>query len=193
MGMQALVLCNDEEVLRQLRVILHDLGIGFEVCSHPEQAIKEFQHHKFELAVLDSGIASAGVLAGLRESQSNQTTVACAIGEPSAPQPEYDLVIPKPFTIEEAWRTLREARGRMEQEQQRYHREGIQAPVVVRCQDGSSVEAQGCNLSVSGMAIGAGLSRVPVALSFALDNHAMELKGEVTWSRGGRSGVHFVD
>jgi len=193
MVLQSLTLCNDEEILRQVRIILHDLGIGLRVCSHPEQAIEEFRRHKFELIVLDTELAPDKVLAGLRESHSNRTTVACAIGRSSGRESAYDLVIPRPFTIEQAWRTLREARGRLEEEQQRYYRERIRLRVAVRGQDGSCIEAQGCNLSVSGMAVTAGLLPGRVVISFALDNNAMELDGEVTWTTEQRSGVHFLN
>lgn len=194
MGLQSLVLCSDEEVLRQIRVILRDLGIGLQVCSIPEQALELLKFHKFELAVLDSQVSPPHVITGLRESHSNRTTVACSIGALTLPEPPYDLAIPRPFAIEDAWRILREARGRMEQEQQRYYRGEVRLPINVRWKDGECLEAQGCNLSISGMAISAALEAgLRVSLCFTLEGHALELNGEVTWSRAGRSGLRFVD
>lgn len=193
MGLQSLVLCDDEEVLRQVRVVLHDLGIGLQVCSEPGEALDHLQHQKFELIILDSQLSAHTVLAGLRETHSNRTAVACLIGEtPTAKGPD-DLVIPQPFAIEDAWRILRQARGLMELEQQRYYREEINLPVVLRWQDGACLETHGRNLSVSGIAVDcASQSGLRLKVAFTLGSNAIEVDGEVSWSRDGRSGIHFV-
>ncbi|MBV9088110.1 MAG: PilZ domain-containing protein [Acidobacteriaceae bacterium] len=192
MGLQSLVLCDDEEIVRQLRIILHDLGIGLLVCSEADQAIAELQRQKFELVVVDPQ-RFPDLPARVRSTPSNRTTLTCAVGE-RASDTKYDLAIPKPFAIEQAWRTLREARGLMDDEQQRYYREEMRTPVLVRWHDGGWLQAEGYNLSVSGMAIQAELPpAIGVSLSFSLGKDVLELGGEVAWTREGRSGVRFVN
>jgi len=194
MGLQSLVLSNDAEVLRQLRLILNDLGVGSQVCSRPEQVLEELTHSKFELVVLDSESAPANMLTTLRNTRSNRTTIVCAIGTPSTSQPPFDLMLARPFAIADAWRTLREARSLMEQELQRYYREQVELPVVVRWHHGGCIETHGCNLSVSGIAVSTALpQRTCVTVSFALESQTVEFGGEVTWTKEGRSGVHFVN
>ena len=194
MGLQSLVLCDDEEILRQVRLILHDLGIASQTCTRPEDALDRLRRRKFELAVLDLQVSPGNMLKDLRETRSNQTILTCAIGQPPGPEYAFDLVIQLPFTIEDGWRTLRGARRLMEQEQQRYHREETRVFVAMHQKSDHRIEVQGRNLSMSGIAVNTAL---PVGsrptLSFSLADDAFEVAGEIVWSAEGRSGIRFVD
>jgi hypothetical protein len=194
MGLQSFVVSKDQETLRQLRIVLNDLGVGIEVISDSEQALERLTRRKFELVVLDSEICPPGLLAHLRKSQSNHSTVVCGLGVPAAHESAYNVILPRPFTLEDAWRKLREVRTLMEEEQQRYHREQVQVPVIAKWHSGGCAEAQGCNISVSGMAIGAKLpARTCVTISFALGNEIFEVGGEVAWTTADQSGIHFIN
>ncbi len=194
MSLQSLVLSKDPEVVRQVRVILHDIGVGMETCGDIQEALARLERRKYELAVLDcrSREAAAEMLGAMRSSRSNRFTVACLIGLPPseidrASELGTDFVLPCPFSLEEAWRSFRSARALMEREQRRYHRARVSLPVSIVLQDSREIEGVLEDLSVSGMKLRTAIPLSPAArveFRFLLPGHDSPIAGkaEVVWS-----------
>lgn len=160
MALQSLVLCQDQEVLRLVRSILQDLGVGLEACAEPDDALARLAQRKFEVVVVDfqTTLGDPEMLTTLRQTKSNATSIFFLIG----PQVEElrsglelgaDFVIQRPISLEQAWRSFRAARNLMEREQRRYYRAPLEAGVRLRLAEAHELDATAVNLSLGGLAI----------------------------------------
>lgn len=204
MALQSLVLCNDQEVLRQIRTILHDLGIGVNLCASAQDATRNLAQQKYELAVVDCKAGGTPeVLRSLRQSGANGAAVACLIGpDPqdldSARDLGTDLVIPRPFALEQAWRSLRTARSLMEGEQRRYFRAPVSVPTRLVLADGREFAAKTRNLSLRGLALEAPIhlrAGDAVGLEFTLpgQSRAIEAEADIVWADdSGHAGMRLA-
>lgn len=204
MALQSLLLCHDKEVLRVVRSILHDLGIGQEVCFQPAQVVQHLQRRKFEVVVVEADAPGAlQVLRELRCSKSNRQAIAFLIARDAAQVPaafhmDADFVLPRPLALEEAWRAFRTARQLMEREQRRYFRGPAEVPVELRLGDERVLTGAACNLGSGGLALQTSERLHPgtaLRLSFPVPGGQalIEALAQVAWSDAqGRAGLHFV-
>ena len=52
-GLQALLLCSDDKVVRVLRRVLTDLEIGVEHCTDLDSAVQRLTRQRFEAVIVD--------------------------------------------------------------------------------------------------------------------------------------------
>jgi CheY-like chemotaxis protein len=80
-GLQALLLCDDDKVVRVLRRVLSELEIGVEHCTDPDAAIQKITRQRFEAVIIDCTIpeVAARVLKGTRSAPANKRAIAVAI------------------------------------------------------------------------------------------------------------------
>jgi hypothetical protein len=104
----------------------------------------------------------------------------------------------KPISVEQAVRTLSAARCMILDGRLRYHRNGLEVPVSVKCKGQKSTGAQLINVSQGGMQI-----RTDNAIDAATDLHisfdlpgarsGLKAQAEVVWQdNSGNLGVRFV-
>ena len=126
MALQSLLLTADQRMLRQLGSVLHDLGIGVEICHRAVQASECLRRSHFDAAVLDcdaSGVQE--VITRLRAAASSRNAPLFLIGPTDRSSEatfahQADYVLPRPMGLEETWRALRSARRQMESSLLRY-------------------------------------------------------------------------
>src|SRR5215813_7963090 len=80
-GLQALLLCDDEKVVRVLRRVLSELEIGVEHCLDPDTAVQKITRQRFEAVVVDctNHDVASRVLKATRSAPANKRAVVVAI------------------------------------------------------------------------------------------------------------------
>jgi len=53
-GLQSLLLCGDDKVVRVLRRVLSEMEIGVEHCSDADTATQKLTRQRFEAVIVDS-------------------------------------------------------------------------------------------------------------------------------------------
>ena len=81
MGLQSLVFCSDEKIVRVLRRVLSDLEISIDQCRDSNSAIHKLTRQRFEAVIVDctDEQAAAQVLKSARSAPCNKRAVAVAI------------------------------------------------------------------------------------------------------------------
>ena len=159
MPLQSLVLTSDQSILRQLRSVLDDLGIGVEICGRPEQATECLSRRHFDVGILDCDAAGAGdVIRHLRTAGSSRGAPLFLIGPADrASEAAFtgpgDHLLSRPLALENTWRTLRRARPQMEFAMLRYFRARVEAEALLLRSDGRSVPVRTRDVGVGGVGL----------------------------------------
>ena len=204
MALEALLLSRDDEVIRVLRRVLQDLGIGVHVCTGSVDAEHQLAQHKFDAVVIDCDDVhgAVGVLQGLRKTPSNKTSMVFAIingitSVQAAFQMGAHLALDKPISADAAKHSLRAAQGLIETERRRYYRHPVEMPVWLRFAK-EERHATANNLSSGGMAVKvksalpAGGQQATVTFMLPGTRNWIEAKASIAWADGeGGAGIRF--
>src|SRR5258708_8819099 len=80
-GLQSLLLCTDDTIVRVLRRVLSELEIGVEQCPDLDATIQKMTRQRFEAVIVDctSSELAAKVMRGIRSAPANKRAVTIAI------------------------------------------------------------------------------------------------------------------
>jgi len=206
MGLTALVVSSQPQLLQKLIPVFDVAGMETEVCTRTSEALERLKQRKFDTVVVDcDGLTDGPQMLGLVPTLgSHRSCVRLALinGATTASQAMKlgaSIVLEKNFTQDFLLRTLRTAQGLMLNEQRRYYRHPIDMTVYLSSSDAGlkDVAVMSLNVSTTGMAFKAPLplgERVRVTVQFQVSGlTVMRTDGEVVWSGPeGRTGITFV-
>jgi c-di-GMP-binding flagellar brake protein YcgR len=208
MGLQALVFCSDERIVRVLRRVLADLEITPEHCADTDTAIKRLTRQRFEAVIVDctDEKSASQVLRSARSAPCNRRAIAVAIingqtGVRSAFDLGAHFVLYQPISTERAKSSFRAARALMKRERRRNSRTPVEMPVTLFFGDDSSAQQRtnSIDLSEGGMALKLASTPArpgPMRVHFKLPGSpsALDCVVQVAWQNAGRqTGIRFVD
>ena len=208
-GLQSLLLCGDDKVVRVLRRVLSEMEIAVEHCSDPNSATRLLTRQRFEAVIVDCTVPEiAGkVLSGTRNAPANRRAITVAIlenataGDSQAALKQAfamgsHFVLFKPISIERTRASFRAVRALMKRERRRHARIPIEIPVEIFIES-SSVRANTLDLGENGMAVNMRGRRLPPSfeVKFSLPGSGIhvECRGEVAWEGGQVLGIRFCD
>ena len=163
-GLQALLLCDDDKVVRVLRRVLSELEIGVEHCLDADAAVQKITRQRFEAVIIDcaSPEIASRVLKGTRSAPANKRAIAVAIiDSQSALKGAFELgahfVLFKPISLERTKSSFRSVRALMKRERRRHARVPVELQVEVVIGGGAgSMHTVSVDLAENGIAIKAG-------------------------------------
>ena len=119
-GLQSLLLCSDDKVVRVLRRVLTDLEIGVEHCTDLDSAVQKLTRQRFEAVIVDCTTPeiAAKILKGAQSAPTNKRAIAVAIidgqsGLKSAFELGAHFVLFKPISLERTKSSFRSVRALM--------------------------------------------------------------------------------
>jgi len=203
-GLQALLFCEDEKVVRVLRRVLSELEIGVEHCPDADVAVQKITRQRFEAVIIDCASAdiASRILKATRSAPANKRAITVAISDPqSAPTSPFQLgahfVLHKPLSLERTRASFRSVRALMRRERRRHARVPVELQVEVLLDNSKSIHTVSVDLAENGMAIKAATSKLPSSfgLRFALPgvDTEIEFRGEVAWEGNRVQGIRFRD
>lgn len=203
-GLQSLLLCSDDSVVRVLRRVLTDLEIGVDHCTDVDSAIQRLTRQRFEAVIVDCTTQeiAAKILKGTHSAPANKRAIAVAIIDgqsalKSAFQLGAHFVLFKPISLERTKASFRSVRALMKRERRRHSRIPVELTVKLHSEHPSrTVEVETADLSENGFAIKS-RSKLPPAfrVRFTLPGVGSEIdcRGEVAWQGNDLQGVRFCD
>ena len=203
-GLQSLLLCSDDTVVRVLRRVLTDLEIGVEHCTDLDSAVQKLTRQRFEAVIVDCTTQeiAAKILKGAHSAPANKRAIAVAIidgqsGLKSAFQLGAHFVLFKPISLERTKASFRSVRALMKRERRRHSRIPVELSVKLHTENPSrTVEVVTADISENGIAIKS-KSKLPAAfrVRFTLPGAANEIgcRGEVAWHGNDLQGIRFCD
>src|SRR6266702_8801706 len=204
-GLQSLLLCTDEAVVRVLRRVLSELEIAVEHCQDADAAVQKLTRQRFEAVIIDCSVReiAARILKGTRSAPANKRAIAVAIiDSQSALKGAFELgahfVLFKPISLERTKSSFRAVRALMKRERRRHARIPIEIPVELGLESGSvPVRTVTADLGENGMAIKGKHAKLPPSfrVKFTLpgSNTEVECRGEVAWEGNRVQGIRFRD
>jgi len=209
-GLQSLLLCTDEKVVRVLRRVLSEMEIGIEHCANTDSAVQKLTRQRFEAVIVDCTtphIAST-MLKGARSSPVNKRAIVVSVLEAQtggesqgALKDAFALgahfVLFKPISLERTRASFRAVKALMKRERRRHARIPIELPVELKFDGHGTVEATTTDLGENGMAVRL-RDRKPQSsfeLGFTLPGTftRIECRGEVAWEGNRILGIRFGD
>jgi CheY-like chemotaxis protein len=210
-GLQSLLLCTDDKVVRVLRRVLSEMEIAVEHCSSTDAAVQKLTRQRFEAVIVDCTtpqIAST-MLRGTRSSPVNKRAIVVAVLEAdTASESQAALkdafalgahfVLFKPISLERTRSSFRAVRALMKRERRRHARIPIQVPVELKFDGGlGTLQATTSDLGENGMAVRLKDRRLQTSfqLGFTLPGTfvQIECRGEVAWEGNHIIGIRFCD
>ncbi len=203
-GLQSLLLCSDDKVVRVLRRVLTDLEIGVEHCTDLDSAVQKLTRQRFEAIIVDCTTLeiAAKMLKGTHSAPANKRAIAVAIIDgQSALKSAFELgahfVLFKPISLERTKSSFRSVRALMKRERRRHARIPVELVVRLQAENSSrTFEVLTADLSENGMAI-KNKMKLPQSfrVCFALPGSAGEIdcRGEVAWDGNELQGIRFRD
>ena len=210
-GLQSLLLCGDDKVVRVLRRVLSEMEIAVEHCSDPDTATQKLTRQRFEAVIVDCTDPETGgkVLKGTRSAPANRRAITVAVLESAAAGDSQaalkraftlgaHFVLFKPISIERTRASFRAVRALMKRERRRHARIPIDLPVEFYIEhESSSVRANTLDLGENGLAVNTRGRRLPpsfqVRLTLPGTDVRIECLGEVAWEGGQVLGIRFCD
>jgi len=204
-GLQALLLCDDDKVVRVLRRVLSELEIGVEHCTNPDAAIQKITRQRFEAVIIDCTIpeVAARVLKGTRSAPANKRAIAVAIIDnqaafKGASELGAHFVLFKPISLERTKASFRSVRALMRRERRRHARIPVELQVEIVVGGGSgSLYTVSIDLAENGIAIKAPSSKLPpsfqVHFSLPGTDSKIACRSEVAWEGNQVQGIRFRD
>jgi DNA-binding response OmpR family regulator len=203
-GLQALLLCSDDKVVRVLRRVLTDLEIGVEHCTDLDSAVQKLTRQRFEAVIVDCTTQeiAAKILKGTHSAPANKRAIAVSIVDgQSALKSAFELgahfVLFKPISLERTKSSFRSVRALMKRERRRHVRIPVELVVKLQAENSSrTFEVLTADLSENGIAI-KNKMKLPQSfrVGFALPGSASEIdcRGEVAWDGKDLQGIRFCD
>src|SRR5713226_1003536 len=80
-GLQSLLLCTDDTIVRVMRRVLSELEIGVEQCSDLDTTVQKMSRRRFEAVIVDctGQELPSKVLKGIRSAPANKRAIIVAI------------------------------------------------------------------------------------------------------------------
>lgn len=210
-GLQSLLLCTDDKVVRVLRRVLSEMEIGVELCSDADSAVQKLTRQRFEAVIVDCTLhgSSTAVLKGLRSAPANRRAISVAILEPQKPSDGntalkqtfamgVHFVLFKPLLLERTRSSFRAVRALMKRERRRHVRIPIEISVLVGEEESkSSWIATTSDLGENGVALKIADRKLPASfpVKFTLPGTSFEISctGEVAWQGNHLAGIRFKE
>jgi CheY-like chemotaxis protein len=204
MTLSSMVVSRDWQEVSVLECILGGLHMDVAVESEPQRALARLTKSKIDALIVDCDLNGTGqFFRELQQEASRVSTVPLVIMGHAQGRPEMQatgamFAFDKPISVEQAVRTLSAARNMILDGRLRYHRAGLEVPVILSGRRQKKVGAQLVNLSQGGLQV-----RVDEGVD-AKDLHcaSFELPGtkcgvkanvEVAWSdKHGNVGIRFI-
>jgi len=204
MTLSSMVVSRDWQEVSVLECILGGLQMDVAVESEPQRALSRLAKSKVDALIVDCDLNGTGQF--FRELQRE---VHCASTVPlvvmGAPLGRRDMeetgamfAFDKPISVEQAVHTLSAARNMILDGRLRYHRAGIEVPVILRGRSQRKAGGQLINLSQGGLQVRVddGFDAKDASrISFALPGTDLDVNAqvEVAWSDNeGNVGIRFV-
>ena len=203
-GLESLLLCSDDKVVRVLRRVLTDLEIGVEHCTDLDSAVQRLTRQRFEAVIVDCTTPeiAATILKGTHAAPANKRAIAVAIidgqsGLKGAFKLGAHFVLFKPISLERTKASFRSVRALMKRERRRHSRIPVELSVKLQTENPSrTLEVITADLSENGIAIKS-KSKLPTSfrVRFTLPGTttAMDCRGEVAWDGNQLQGIRFCD
>ena len=210
MDLRCLLLTRDDQIIRVLRRVLEDLGIGVDVCTGAEKAAEALENRKYDAVLIDCDDVhhALTVLCSVRLTPSNKSSTVFAIVNgittpTSAVELGANLALEKPITESKAQHAFRAVHGLMLQERRRYYRHEVDMAVTLRFENKDKdthreVLATAFNLSEGGMAIKvkstlpADFRRAQVRFILPGTHDWVEITGTIAWAdEQANAGIRF--
>jgi DNA-binding response OmpR family regulator len=203
-GLQSLLLCSDDTVVRVLRRVLTDLEIGVEHCTDLDAAVQKLTRQRFEAVIVDCTTQeiAAKILKGTHSAPANKRAIAVAIIDgQSALKSAFELgahfVLFKPISLERTKASFRSVRALMKRERRRHTRIPVELSVKLQMEGPSrTIQVLTADLSENGVAIKS-QSKLPPSfrVRFALPGASSDIdcRGEVAWQGNDLQGIRFCD
>jgi hypothetical protein len=208
MTLSSMVVSRDWQEVSVLECILGGLQMAVAVENEPQRALARLNKSKVDAIIVDCDLhGSAQFLhdlqyGALQNGKKRASTVPLVImGEPRT-QPSLNdtgalFAFEKPISVEQAVRTLSAARNLILDGRLRYHRAGLDIPVVLQSKGRAPKNAFLINLSQGGMQIHANqvLETTRPSVSFTLPGarRIVKAQAEMVWQdQRGNLGLRFV-
>jgi ActR/RegA family two-component response regulator len=202
-GLQALLLCTDDSVVRVLRRALSELEIGLEHCTNSDTVIQKLTRQRFEAIVVDCGTheLTSKLLTVARLSPVNKRAITVVIvdGQPalnSALKLGAHFLLFKPVSLEKTRSSFRSVKALMKRERRRHVRVPVEIPVELEF-DSRRVKTTTADVSENGIAIKGKQAKAsgPLRVRFTLPGTLadIECRGEVAWEGQQSQGIRFCD
>ena len=202
-GLQALLLCSDDKVVRVLRRVLGELEIGLEHCSDVDTAVQKLTRQRFEAVIVDcvTPESASRILKGTRSAPANKRAVTVAIVDgqsalKGASEMGAHFILFRPLSLERTKSSFRSVRALMKRERRQHARIPVELPVQLLFESGSgSIRTITVDLGEHGMAIQAKNAKLPSSFRvlFTLPGMATEIecRSEVAWEGSQVQGIRF--
>jgi len=199
-----MVVSRDWQEVSVLECILGGLHMDVAVESEPQRALSRLANSKIDALIVDCDLNGTGqFFHELQREAPRASTVPLVIM--GGPQGKQDMeatgamfAFDKPISVEQAVRTLSAARNMILDGRLRYHRAGLDVPVVLSGRNQKRAGGQLINLSQGGLQVrvenGYDASEAS-SVSFALPGTKSGVKAqvEIAWSDNrGNVGIRFV-
>jgi DNA-binding response OmpR family regulator len=209
-GLQSLLLCTDDTIVRVLRRVLSELEIGVEQCSDLDGTVQKMTRQRFEAVIVDctSQELASKVLKGIRSAPANKRAIIVAIidgqnAAKGATELGAHFVLFKPLSLERTRSSFRAVRALMKRERRRHARIPIEIPVELQLGGKQgTVRTVTSDLGENGIAIKTAAfktkdQKLPPSFQvrFTLPGSGTEVDthGEVAWEGATVVGVRFRD
>ncbi|HEY3938732.1 MAG TPA: PilZ domain-containing protein [Bryobacteraceae bacterium] len=209
-GLQSLLLCTDDKVVRVLRRVLSEMDIGIELCSDADAAMQKLTRQRFEAVIVDctSHASAISVLKGVRSAPANRRAIAVAVveadnasGGHAAGKQVFSVgahfVLFKPLALERTRSSFRAVRALMKRERRRHARIPIELTVEVGIEGKGNWRASTSDLGENGMALKIQNMKLPASfpLKFTLpgSSRIISCTGEVAWQGNQLAGIRFSE
>ena len=203
-GLQALLLCDDDKVVRVLRRVLSELEIGVEHCLDPDSAVQKITRQRFEAVVVDctNQEVASRVLKATRSAPANKRAVVVAIVDSPALSGSFaqgaHFVLYKPIGLERTKANFRSVRALMKRERRRHARVPVELQVeIVPPGNAGTIHTVSVDLAENGIAVKSPSYKLPSAFQVRFKLPAfesqLEFAGEVAWEGNQALGIRFRD
>jgi DNA-binding response OmpR family regulator len=209
-GLQSLLLCTDDRVVRVLRRVLSEMEIGIELCSDADAAMQKLTRQRFEAVIVDctSHASAISVLKGVRSAPANRRAIAVAVveaenaaGGHAAGKQVFSVgahfVLFKPLALERTRSSFRAVRALMKRERRRHARIPIELTVEVGLEGKGTWRATTSDLGENGMALKIQNMKLPASfpLKFSVPGNSRVIgcTGEIAWQGNQLAGIRFSE
>jgi DNA-binding response OmpR family regulator len=209
-GLQSLLLCTDDTIVRVLRRVLSELEIGVEQCADLDTTIQKMTRQRFEAVIVDctSQEVAVKILKGVRNAPANKRAIVIAVADgqnagKGATELGAHFVLFKPLSLERTRSSFRAVRALMKRERRRHARIPIELPVELQF-DGKqgSLRTVTSDVGENGIAVKTGTiksqlkdhklpSSFQVHFTLPGSGHEIDTHGEVAWEGSTVVGVRF--
>src|SRR5215471_12906893 len=204
MTLSSMVVSRDWQEVSVLECILGGLQMSVAIEKEPQQALDRLSKSKVDALIVDCDLnGSSQLLRELQSAERPAKAVPLVLMGATGCSRSLDetgalFAFEKPISVEQAVRTLSAARNVIFDGRLRYHRTGLEVPVLVRSKGQETKDAHLINLSQGGMQVRTEHwidADVVMQVYFELPGARSVLKAdaEVVWhDKSGNFGMRFL-